>query len=174
MLLAYSFGVKARFSYPLVFLLPSAMAALIATVLAVGAGGGILWLFVYGDNPWPQSADNVLMAVAIAACLAIFAALSFASYSFGKKRESHGGLKWSHVALAAGISVLLPALAFLHQLGVGNIGPRPDSVLCSEFCLTRNYRSSMIPHDGTCRCHGMDGREALNVSMESVRAEQLQ
>lgn len=166
--------MKPRFSYLLLFLPPSVMAAFIAAVFAAGAGGGILWLFVYGDNPWPQAANNMLMAVVIVVCFATLATLSFASYSFGKKRESCGGLKWPHVALAAGISILLPALAFLHQLSVGNIGPQPDSVLCSEFCLTKNFRSSMIPHDGTCRCHGMDGREALSVSMESIRAKQPQ
>ncbi|MCI4569036.1 hypothetical protein [Lysobacter sp. CFH 32150] len=164
--------MKARFSYPLVFLLPNAMVAAIAAFVAAGLGGGILWLFVYGDDTWPQTAEYLVMGVAILASLATLTALSFASYSFGKRREASADLSWLHIALAVGISMLLPALALLHQLSVGNIGPQPDSLLCSDFCTAKKFGSSRFPQDGTCRCNGADGNEALNVSMDSVRAKQ--
>ena len=164
--------MKARFSYPLVFLLPSAMAAAVAAFVVAGLGGGILWLFVHGDDTWPQSAKNWVMAAAMLAALATFAALFFAGYSFGKRREASGDLIWMHIALAVGISILLPALALLHQRSVGNTGPQPDSLLCSDFCTANQFGSSRFPQDGTCRCYGADGNEALNVSMDRVRTKQ--
>lgn len=164
--------MKARFSYPLLFLLPIAMTAGIVAVAGGGFSAGILWLFVYGDDPWPRAAEIAVAAVAAAAWLVTMAALLRASYSFGRKREATGGSSWSHGWMAAGISIVLLAAVLLHQLRVGNIGPQPDSVLCSEFCTSRRFDSSMSPQDGTCRCHGADGREALNVPMNSVRAAQ--
>ncbi|MGY0798930.1 hypothetical protein ACW7G0_07750 [Lysobacter sp. A286] len=163
--------MKARFSYLLLFLLPIVMVAIIVTVFAGGASAGILWLYVYGDNVWPQSANNVFMAVIVVVFSATLITLCLASYAFGKKRESCGGLKGSHVALAVGASILMPGLGLLHQLSVGNIGPQTDNVICSHFCLTKDFRGSRIPSDGTCRCLGTDGSAALNVSIESIRAK---
>jgi len=148
------------------------MVAAIAAFAVAGLGGGILWLFVYGDDAWPQAAETLLTSAAIMAFLVTLAALSFASYSFGKRREPSVGLSRQHIALAFGVSILLPALVLLHQLSVGNIGPQPDSLLCSDFCTARKFASSSLPQDGTCRCYGSDGSEALNVSMNRVHARQ--
>jgi membrane-anchored protein YejM (alkaline phosphatase superfamily) len=114
--------MKARIAYPLLFLLPSAMAAFLSAFVAGGMGAGILWLFVYGDNTWPQGAGDAVMAFAAIVAVAVLAVLLFASYSFGKAREASGGVAKRHVAVAIVISVLLPAVALLHQWQVGNIG----------------------------------------------------
>lgn len=53
--------MKARYSYPLLFLLPSAMVAVLAAFVVVAVGAGVLWLFVYGDNQWPESARTGLI-----------------------------------------------------------------------------------------------------------------
>lgn len=164
--------MKARFSYPLLFLLPIVMGAGIAAVAAAGATAGILWLFVYGDNPWPRAAEVAMMAIAAIAALVTMSALLLASYSFGKNREAAGGPSWRHVATSGGISIALLAMVLLHQLRVGNIGPQPDSLVCSDFCASRKFESSMTPQDGTCRCLGPNGRQALNVPIDSVRAAQ--
>lgn len=113
--------VKARYSYPLLFLLPGAMVALLAAFVVAGAGAGVLWLFVYGDNPWPKSAGSALMILATAVSALTLAGLVAAAYSFGKKREAAGGLSRRHVVMAAGVTILLPALALLHQWQVGNL-----------------------------------------------------
>jgi hypothetical protein len=114
--------MKARLAYPLLFLLPSAMAAFLSAFVAAGVAAGILWLFVYGDNTWPQAAGNAVMGFAVVVSIAVLAMLLFASYSFGKRREASGGLARRHVAFAIIVSVLLPALALLHQWQVGNLG----------------------------------------------------
>ena len=114
--------MKARFAYPLAFFIPSAMAAFLSAFVMGGAAGGILWLFVFGDDPWPGGADKALMTLVTLVAATTLAALLFASYSFGKTREVHGGLSRRHLALACAISVLLPALALLYEWQVGNIG----------------------------------------------------
>lgn len=46
--------MKARYSCVLVFLLPSAMDAALAAIVLTAAGAAVLWIFVYGDDPWPK------------------------------------------------------------------------------------------------------------------------
>ena len=107
--------MKARYLYPLLFLLPSAMVAFLAALVAVGAGIGILWIFVYGDNTWPEAASTVVMALAITVSLITLATLVAASYFFGKSREASGGLSKAHVVIAIALSVLLPLLVLLRK-----------------------------------------------------------
>jgi ABC-type Fe3+ transport system permease subunit len=114
--------VKARHAYPLLFLIPSAMLALIAAILAGAAGAGVLWIFVYGDNPWPASANAIVMALASAVGLAVLAGLLLVARRVGKSRESRGGLRRAHVLVAVGLSLGLPLLVLLHQWQVGNVG----------------------------------------------------
>jgi hypothetical protein len=114
--------VKARYSYPLLFLLPSAMIAVLAAFVVVGAGAGVLWIFVYGDDPWPESTNSVLMAIATITSVLTFATLVALSYFFGKNRETKGSLCRSHAVVALGVSVGFPLLVALHQWQVGNIG----------------------------------------------------
>ncbi len=114
--------MKSRYTYPLLFLFPSAVFAGIAMVLAVGAGAGVLWLFVYGDNAWPDEAEHVLLGLAAAVGLLILLACLFIAYRAGKSLESRGGLRRSHVLVALGLSVGLPLLVLLHQCRVGNVG----------------------------------------------------
>lgn len=114
--------MKARYAYPLLFLLPSAMVACLAGFVVVGAGAGVLWIFVYGDNTWPKSADTALMSLAAVASAATLSLLLFTSYSYGKNSESADGLARRHVVWAILISILLPALVLLRQWQVGDFG----------------------------------------------------
>lgn len=114
--------MKTRYSYPLLFLLPSVMVAFLVAFVVVVAGAGVLWIFVYGDDPWPESSGTALMSLAVIASAATLASLMFASYSYGKSREPSGGMAGRHVACGVGISILLPALVLLHQWQVGNLG----------------------------------------------------
>lgn len=120
--------MKARFAYPLVFFIPSAMAALLSAIVVGGAAGGALWLFVFGGDPWPAGTDEVVMTLVTLVAVATLAALLFASYSIGKKREGLGGLSRQHLMLAFAISVLLPAFALFYEWRVGNIGGDPIPV----------------------------------------------
>ena len=114
--------MKARFSYPLVFLLPSAILAAVAGVVFIGVGAGVLWLFIYGDNSWPDSAEKVLTAISVLVAVASLAALVSASYFYGKRQELSGGLSTWHIVLALAITILLPALIIFRQYQIGAYG----------------------------------------------------
>jgi len=77
---------------------------------------------VYGDNTWPQSTDKAVMSMGVAVALTTLATLLYAAYSFGKYRETAGGLANRHVAFAIIVSVLLPTLVLLYEWQPGNLG----------------------------------------------------
>ena len=111
--------MKARFSYLIVFLLPSAIVAGIAGITLAGVVAGALWLFVYGDNPWPDSAGVAIMAIATITAVLVLSGLSVASYLYGKRREMVGGLSRRHIVFAVAVTVILPLLFALRQCSVG-------------------------------------------------------
>ena len=120
--------MKARFAYPLAFFIPSAMVACLSAFVVGAAAAGILWLFAFGDDPWPAGTDKAVMTLVTLTAVATLVTLLFAGYSFGKKREGLGGLSTQHLLLAFAISVLLPAIALFYEWQVGNIGGDPVPV----------------------------------------------
>lgn len=113
--------MKARYAYPLLFFLPSAMVASIAAVVCAGVGAGVVWLFIHGDDSWPGAVERTIMGVSALVAVTSFAALISASYLYGKRRESVGLSKW-HAAAALASTIVLPALVLLRQFRIGALG----------------------------------------------------
>jgi hypothetical protein len=63
----------------------------------------------------------------------------------------------------------------VQQFRVGNIGPKSEGVLCSEFCSRQGYFASGIPPEDsgerTCSCLDDAGNEALKVPLESITSD---
>jgi hypothetical protein len=161
--------------YLLLFGVPSLFAALLAGFVAVAGTAGVMWLFVYGDDPWPHEAEIALVALFAAVSLAVGAVLLRRAYRAGEQAEQAGAPpKTARLALAAaGLTALLLALVGMHQWRVGNIGPKTDSVACSESCAARGFAgSSMPPRDAgppTCTCIDDGGRKALTNPLPEAR-----
>jgi hypothetical protein len=166
--------MKRRFTYILLFSIPALLAALIGSLLIVGAAAGILWIFVFGDNPWPKSANNTLTAIFILINTSFWIFLLYTAYVVGKKQENDSPLNRKHIMVSVGATALLLLLVVLHQWGVGNIGSKSDDVLCAEFCRGKGYAGSgMPPRDSgapICSCFDAQGREAVKVLMMDVTA----
>jgi len=166
--------MKRRYLYVLLFGVPALLAAIIISLLLFGAAAGILWIFVLGDNPWPSTAGNMLTVMLVLTCMTLWVALLSAAYAAGKKQEAQVSLNARQVMASVGATALLVLLAVSHQWGVGNIGPKSDGVLCSEFCMDKGFAASgMPPRDAgaaTCICLDGQGREAMKVPMAEVTA----
>jgi hypothetical protein len=168
--------MKRRYLYVLLFGVPTFLAAIIISFLLFGVAAGVLWLFVFGDNPWPSSANNILVAIFILAFMTLWVAFMSVAYVAGKKQETHAALNAKHVAVSAGATALLVLLVVSYQWSVGNIGTKSDSLLCSEFCWDKGFAGSgMPPRDtgaATCSCFDAQGRVAARVPMGDVTAQQ--
>jgi hypothetical protein len=167
--------MKRRYVYVLLFATPAFLASIIVSFLLFGAAAGVLWLFVFGDNPWPSFTNQMLVAMLILTFMTVWVAFMSVAYVAGKKQEARASLNAKHVAASAGATALLVVLTFLHQWSVGNIGTKADSLLCSEYCRDKGFAGSgMPPRDtgaATCSCFNAEGRETVTVPMGDLIAE---
>jgi hypothetical protein len=159
--------MKKRYLYALLFGLPGLFIAGIVSLLVFGGILGILWLFVFGDDPWPVSPERWLAVLLVVAFLAIWLGAILAGYLVGKKLEKEPAMNWMHVLISVGLTLLFIFFILLQQWSVGNLGPKSDSMLCSDFCTEQGYSASGMPPqdsgDRSCICYDKSGNEALKV-----------
>jgi len=164
--------MKKRYLYTLLFLFPGVLISLLAAMLATGAAAGFFWIFVFGDDSWPAAAGNGIVAIFTVFLVGGWLVSLWLGYRTGKRLEVEPGLNRKHL-LVSFVMTLLPLLMIvLHQLGMGNLGKKHDSVICSEYCLDQGYSASGMPPknsgDDSCICYDSSGNEAVKTQMETL------
>jgi len=167
--------MKKRYLYALLFGIPGFFVSGIITLLVFGGVIGILWIYVFGDNPWPVSTDTLLSVLLIVGFLLLWTASIAAGYVIGKRLESDPAWNRTHILISGGLTLLFILFIVLQQLSVGNIGPKTDSALCSDFCIQKGYSGSGMPPqnsgDRSCICLDDSGNEVLKVPLDSIDAD---
>ena len=79
--------MKKRYLYSILYGAPGFFVSLIIAFIIFGAAAGFLWIYAYGDNPWPQSTDNILPALFILTFLALWISSISVGFITGKKLE---------------------------------------------------------------------------------------
>ncbi len=113
--------MKRCYVYSILFGMPGLIVAFTAAVLVLGSLVGFLWLFVFGDNPWPPLVESVLPVIFVAALLTTWAATFAVGYFIGKARENDAALNKLDVLISVAATLLLVFATLLHEWGVGNI-----------------------------------------------------
>lgn len=164
--------MKKRYLYALLFAAPGFLVALIISFVLFGAAAGILWLYVYGDSPWPASTEKTLPALFLVTLLVVWLGLVIAGFITGKKFEADPALNFKHILVSVVATIVPVILIVLRQLSVGNIGPKSASVLCNEYCSGKGYAASgMPPRDSgksDCVCFDSRGQEAMKLPLDSI------
>jgi len=164
--------MKKRYLYSLLFGIPGFFVSAIISVLIFGATAGILWIFIFGDSPWPASIEAVLPFLFVLVFLMIWIASILIGYMTGQRLEKDPVLNRNHVLVSAALTILFLVFIVLQQLSVGNIGPKSDTVICSEYCSQQGYAGSGMPPqnsgDRTCSCYDSSGNEALKVPLDQI------
>ena len=164
--------MKKRYLYALLFGIPGLFAAGILSILLFGAFAGILWLFVFGDNPWPAYIETLTSIFFVLAVLTLWMAILVLGFLVGKRLERDPRVNRTHVFLSAGLTAMFLLLILFQQWSVGNLGPQSDSVLCSEFCVQHGFSGSGMPPassgDRLCSCYDEDGNEALRIPLDHL------
>jgi hypothetical protein len=164
--------MKRRYIYLLLFGLPGIFVSAIISLAVFGAAAGMLWLYVFGDSPWPASSGSLLTLLLTLVFLAVWSASFVSGYVFGKRREKDPILNRRHVLASLGITLGTILLIVMYQVGVGNIGLQSDSTICSDFCARQGYSaSSMPPRDSgerTCSCLDQFGKTIVTVPLKSI------
>jgi energy-coupling factor transporter transmembrane protein EcfT len=164
--------MKKRYVYTLLFLVPGLTVSLFITGIVFAVVFGVLWLFVFGDSPWPAWTEWLVPALMLALFSSLWIGAGVTGYFVGKKREAEPGLDPRHLRIALVATVVPIFIVLLHQLGIGNIGPKSDGERCSEYCMGQGYAvSSMPPQDSgerSCSCLGERGEVALTLPLDAL------
>ncbi|MCJ7452184.1 MAG: hypothetical protein MUO39_06880 [Steroidobacteraceae bacterium] len=164
--------MRRRYAYVLLFAVPALLAAAIVAVVVGAAAAGGMWLFVFGDNPWPASAGTALTVLFLVAGVATWAGLLAVAYAFGKKQEERATASLRPVVTAVGATAILALAVVFQQWRVGNLGPKSVDVLCSEYCREKGFTASATSPrdsgDATCGCFDVQGHEAVKVPIGQV------
>jgi len=165
--------MKKRYVYLLLFLVPGLFTSLLITLALFGAVYGTFWLFVYGDSAWPDWTEQVMPILMLVIFSGIWIGTIVTGYCVGKKLETSPGFDFRHLWLSLGATLLPIVIMLLHQFSIGNLGPKSDGQLCSEYCSGLGYdMSSMSPRDfgeQTCSCIGRNGEEEIFLSIEDLQ-----
>jgi hypothetical protein len=93
-------------------------------------------------------------------------------YATGKKLENDPALDKRHILVSSGLTIMFILFIVIQQFSAGNIGPKSEGVLCSEFCSRRGYLASGMPPEDSgersCSCFDAAGKEVLKVPLESI------
>ena len=170
-------AMKKRYIYSLLFGLPGLLIAGIISILTFAGLAGILWIYVFGDNPWPAFAEQALSVLFVLAVLFLWLVFILIGFFIGKHLEKDPALNRNHVLISMGLTVLLVLLVALHQWSVGNLGQTTDSVLCSDFCTQHGFSGSGLPPeisgDRTCSCYDDAGNEALRIPLDHLNMDEF-
>ena len=164
--------MKKRYLYALLFGIPGLFVSGIVTLFIFGALLGILWIYVFGDNPWPSSAETTLSSLLVLTFLILWITSITVGFLVGKRLEKDPRLNRGHILLSSGLTILFILFIAIQQLNVGNLGPKSDSVVCSDFCSLKGYSGSGMSQqnsgDRSCSCYDNLGREVLKVPLDSI------
>jgi len=167
--------MQRRYLYILMFSLPGFLASLMISIVLSASIAGIFWLFVFGDDPWPVSADRTLAIIFIFSLLVLWGAFQYLAYRTGRKEEANASLSVRHAVIAAGVTALLSLVIIFHQWRAGNIGTPSNSVMCSEHCRDQGFSGSGIPPRNSgleiCICYDAQGREAVKSPLSSIQSQ---
>ncbi len=166
--------MKKRYLYSILFGIPGLLLSGLFALLIAGFAAGVLWIFVFGDNPWPSIVETALPVLIALVFLTVWIAFTAIGFVIGKRLESDPILNKKHI-LASIIATLLPILFFLfYQLSVGNVGPESAGIRCDDYCLKQGYSASSVsPQNAgsqTCSCLDSLGREKLKVPLDTLKS----
>ena len=166
--------MKKRYLYLFLFGIPGFILSLMASIAFVGAGAGLLWLFVFGDDTWPSWVGAVLPVLMIMLFLVIWVTFLVIGFRTGSRLEAEPGINKQHILISGGLTILFIMLVAFQQFRVGNLGPKSDGQVCSDFCLSQGYSASGMPPrdsgDQTCSCYDGLGNEAVKIQLYEIEA----
>lgn len=164
--------MKKRYLYILLFGIPGLFVAGIFSILMFGGVMGVLWLYVLGDNPWPAYTEQAVSALFVLTVLVLWGVTIVAGYLVGKRLEHDSQVNRNHVLISMALTVMFLLLILVQQWSAGNLGPKSDTVICSDFCSQHGYAGSGMPPqttgDRTCSCYDESGNEAQQVPLDSI------
>ena len=164
--------MKQRYIYVILFGIPGFLVSLLITIMFFGFLAGFLWLYIFGDETWPAYIENMLPVLFVITFLILWTASITYGYFTGKRLEDSSEVDRKHIITSIVVLILSLSIILLYQARIGNIGSKPVTLLCSEYCLSQGFvMSSMPPRDSgemTCSCFDEFGQETMNIQVDDI------
>jgi len=164
--------MKKRYLYALLFGLPGFIISVVISFIIFGFLLGILWIFVFGDNPWPLLIEKIFPVLFAFVFLTLWISTIVVGFIIGKRLENTTVLNKKHILVSISATIIPILFIVLYQLRIGNIGPKSDAELCSDFCSQRGYSGISMPPENTgersCSCIDNSGIETIKVPIDSI------
>jgi hypothetical protein len=107
--------MQKRYLYSLLFGIPGLFVAGILSILVFGGLMGILWIFVFGDNPWPPLAETIISIVFVLVALILWVGFLILGYFLGKRLEKDPAMIWGHVLISGGLTLVFILFIVIQQ-----------------------------------------------------------
>lgn len=164
--------LKRRHIYVLLFAVPALLVSISAAAVMLAVSAGALWLFLFGDNPWPPVANTLLGAVFAMGGAALWLALLSIAWAIGKQQERRPTLSTAHVALAIGATAVFAVAIIGHLTRQNLFGTPTDSLVCADVCRAEGFMGSGISPANSgnhvCSCYDTQGREAARIDLSAA------
>lgn len=164
--------MKKRHIYSILFGIPGLIVSAIVSFAVSGFAAGVLWIFVFGDNPWPSVIEKIFPFLLALVFLTVWFACIRIGFVIGKQLEQNPVLNKKHVLVSIALTLIPILFIVFYQFQVGNIGPKSEGVRCSDFCSQKGYSASSMPPQNsgkrTCSCLNNFGLEIIKVPIDSL------
>jgi hypothetical protein len=164
--------MKKRFIYSILFGIPALIVSVIIAIIVFGFAAGALWIYAFGDNPWPASVEKILSILFILVFLVVWIALIIIGFVIGKHLEQNPILNKKHILISVGITITFILFIAFYQLRIGNIGTKSVGLQCSNYCSQIGYSASSVsPQDSDermCGCLDNSGLEVISIPIDNI------
>ena len=163
--------MKKRYLYYLLFGIPGFGVALIIAFMVFGAASGVLWLYAFGDEPWPPATGVVLPLLFLLFFLILWGGFTAWGFVVGRGLESRAGLERKHLLWSL-LATLALLLLIYFQLGDAGRDRALPSLRCSDYCRQQGYAASGVSPanepDRVCSCYDASGKEAVTIPLANL------
>ena len=164
--------MKKRYIYSILFGIPGLLVSLTLAFVVIGSTIAVLWLYVFGDDPWPAYTDAMLAVIFVLVFIITWLAILITGFIVGKRIEQDSILNKKHILASIGVTAIFVLFIIFQQVSVGNLGPKSNGERCMDFCIQEGYSASSIPPrdsgDRSCRCLDGSGNEIITVPLDSL------
>ena len=115
--------MKRRYLYALLVGVPGIVLSVLLMYLLFGVAGGVLWILVYRDNPWPVWSETAVPVIFVVDVLAVWIPFPLIGFSIGKRLEQGPRLNKIHVLISAGLTILFIVFSLSYQVRIPFVGP---------------------------------------------------
>ena len=164
--------MKKRCIYSILFGIPGFIVSAIISLVVFGFAAGALWIYGFGDNPWPASVEKILPILFIFVFLVVWIALMIIGFVIGKQLEQNPILNKKHILISVGITITFILFIAFYQLSIGNIGTKSVGLQCNNYCSQKGYSASSVsPQDSgerMCGCLDNSGLEVTSIPIDNI------